>query len=175
MTASHFTRDIQDLLALLFKHKVRYLVVGAEAVIFHGFARFTGDIDIFYEPTPRNCRPLFLALQAFWRGDVPGIKKAADLENVGTIIQFGYPPSRIDLINSISGVGFAEAWKGRCRQAVLIRKRTVQVNYIGLSELIKNKKACARPKDLEDLRYLREKAISEARRAKKRSSNRRQR
>jgi len=65
MNRSHFTRDVQDLLSLLFKRKVRYLIVGAEAVIFHGFARLTGDIDIFFEPTPKNCRSLFAALREF--------------------------------------------------------------------------------------------------------------
>ena len=158
MTLAYFSRDIQDLLSLLFKHKVRYLIVGAEAVIYHGFARLTGDIDIFFEPSPKNCRALFSALREFWAGPVPGIGSPAELATKGTIIQFGYPPNRIDLINTISGVDFPEAWKGRSPRTLLVRKQSVTVHYIGLSALIKNKEACGRPKDLEDLKYLREAA-----------------
>jgi hypothetical protein len=73
MTLPYFPEDIQDFLSILFKHKVRYLIVGAEAVIYHGFARLTGDIDIFFEPSPKNRRSLFYALQEFWAGPVPGI------------------------------------------------------------------------------------------------------
>jgi hypothetical protein len=109
MTLPYFPEDIQDFLSILFKHKVRYLIVGAEAVIYHGFARLTGDIDIFFEPSPKNCRALFYALQEFWAGPVPGIGSPAELATKGKIIQFGYPPNRIDLINAISGVNFSEA------------------------------------------------------------------
>ena len=158
MTPSYFSRDIQDFLTLLFKHKVRYLIVGAEAVIYHGFARLTGDIDIYFEPLTKNCRALFSALLEFWAGPIPGIGSPAELTIKGMVIQFGYPPNRIDLINTLSGVEFAEAWKGRSPRALLIRKQSITVQYIGLSALIKNKEACGRPKDLEDLKYLREAA-----------------
>jgi len=164
MTPSHFPRDAQELLALFSRSKVRYLIVGAEAVIYHGFARLTGDVDIFYEPSAANCRRLFRALGEFWKGAVPGIRTATDLVRAGMVIQFGYPPNRVDLINTISGVGFPEAWKGRCAQVQLIGRKRVRVHFIGLSALIKNKEACGRPKDLEDLKYLKEKA----RRAKSR-------
>ena len=71
------------------------------------------------------------------------------------VIQFGRPPNRIDLINKISGVSFAEAWKGRISREMVVGKRPLTILYIGLSALIKNKQACGRPKDLEDLKYLR--------------------
>jgi hypothetical protein len=74
------------------------------------------------------------------------------------IIQFGYPPNRIDFLNTISGVTFGEAWKGRISESLLIRGQTIAVCYIGLAALIKNKKAVGRPKDLEDLKYLLEAA-----------------
>jgi hypothetical protein len=158
MTPSHFPQDTQDLLLLLRKHEVRCLIVGAEAVIYHGFARLTGDIDIYFEPSGENCGKLFLALREFWAGDVPGLNSASDLAAKGTIIQFGYPPNRIDLINTISGLDFPEAWESRASQDILIRGEVVTVHYIGLAALIKNKEACGRPKDLEDLKYLREAA-----------------
>jgi hypothetical protein len=158
MTPAHFSQDVQDLLALLSNRKVRYLIVGAEAVIYHGFARLTGDVDIFYDPSQENCLRLFQALMEFWNGAVPGIKGAADLSKRETVVQFGRPPNRIDLINAISGVEFSEAWNGRCTQTHLIKQKRLRIPYIGLSALIKNKEACGRPKDLEDLKYLREKA-----------------
>lgn len=158
MTPAHFSQDVQDLLALLSNRKVRYLIVGAEAVIYHGFARLTGDVDVFFEPTPENRHSLFLALRDFWNGEVPGIKTATALAKKGMVIQFGYPPNRIDLINTISGVEFSEAWNGRCTQIHLIKQKRRRIPYIGLSALIKNKEACGRPKDLEDLKYLKEKA-----------------
>ena len=166
MTPPHFSPDIQDLLLQLAKHRVRYLIVGAEAVIFHGFARLTGDVDLFFEPTPPNCRALFSALRDFWAGPVPGIASPSDLATKGTIFQFGHPPNRIDLMNSISGVGFSAAWKSRTLQTILLRRKNVTIPYIGLLALIKNKEACGRPKDLEDLKYLRE-AAKRARRRRR--------
>ena len=156
MTPSHFPEDTQDLLLLFQKQDVRFLIVGAEAVIYHGLARLTGDVDIFFEPSADNCGKLFLALREFWEGDVPGLRSASDLEIPGTIVQFGYPPNRVDLINTISGLDFPEAWEGRSSQDIQIRDEVVSVSYIGLAALIKNKEACGRPKDHEDLKYLRE-------------------
>lgn len=158
MTPSHFPQDTQELLLLLRKHEVRYLIVGAEAVIYHGFARLTGDIDIFFEPSRENSGRLFLALREFWAGAVPGLNSASDLEAKATIVQFGYPPNRIDLVNTISGLDFSEAWESRSPQDIQIRDDVVTIHYIGLTALIKNKEACGRPKDLEDLKYLREAA-----------------
>jgi predicted nucleotidyltransferase len=158
VTASHFPQDFLDIFVLLRKHGVRFLIVGAEAVIYHGYARLTGDIDLFYEPSLKNRRALFAALREFWSGEVPGIGSVQDLARKGMIIQFGYPPNRIDLLNAISGVTFNEAWKGRISENLRVRGQTIAVCYIGLAALIKNKKAVGRPKDLEDLKYLREAA-----------------
>jgi hypothetical protein len=164
----HFPPDVQDMLSLLAEHKVRYLIVGAEAVIYHGFARLTGDIDIFYEPTPANRDRIFQALKEFWKGPVPGIKDPKALSDPGTVVQFGYPPNRIDLLNEITGVGFTEAWKGRNTQIHMIKQKPRRIPYIGLAALIKNKEACGRPKDLEDLRYLKEKArVAKSRKPKR--------
>jgi hypothetical protein len=156
MTSSQFPRDFLDMFSALQKHGVRYLIVGAEAVIYYGFARLTGDIDIFFEPSPENCLPLFSALKDFWAGEVPGIKSASDLTLPGMVIQFGYPPNRIDLLNSVSGVTFTEAWKDKTVEKLAIGSRTINIHYIGLASLIKNKESIGRPKDIEDLKYLRE-------------------
>lgn len=154
MRASHFSPDIQDFLLLLSAHNVRYVIVGGEAVIYHGFARLTGDIDIFFEPTAKNVQHLYRALDKFWRGSIPGLQSVQELLSPGVIIQFGVPPNRIDLVSSITGVPFRNAWASRSREKVMIKKRICSVFFIGLDQLIKNKEAIRRHKDLEDLKYL---------------------
>ena len=72
----------------------------------------------------------------------------------GVIIQFGSPPNRIDLINSIAGVGFEEAWAGRVDAVLVTADGDVPLPFIGLEALVKNKRAAGRPKDLDDLSYL---------------------
>jgi len=74
----------------------------------------------------------------------------------GLILQFGVPPNGIDLINQISGVTFREAWKNRIKTSIKSAGEEFSIYLIGLAELIKNKKAIGRPKDMEDLKYLRE-------------------
>jgi hypothetical protein len=138
----------------LHSQNVRYLIVGGEAVIFHGHVRLTGDVDLFFGRDPANLERLFAALEDFWDGDVPGLTSAADLSPDGTIVQFGQPPNRIDLINAIGGVGFDEAWDGRVEAILSLDEREVRVPFIGLDALVKNKRAVGRPKDLDDLSYL---------------------
>jgi hypothetical protein len=154
--ASHFSPDTREFIGLLQTHGVRYLIVGGEAVIFYGHARLTGDVDFFFGREPANLDRLFLALDAFWDGDVPGLTSANDLSPDGTIVQFGQPPNRIDLINAIEAVGFEEAWDGRVEAILQLEDREIPVPFIGLDALVKNKRAVARPKDLDDLSYLTE-------------------
>ena len=92
MTGVGFSRDSKEFLGLLMKHKVRYMIVGGEAVIFYGYARLTGDIDIFYEISKSNAVRLYDALNEFWAGKIPGIESAKDLTNKGVVLQFGAPP-----------------------------------------------------------------------------------
>ena len=85
---------------------------------------------------------------------MPGVAGPQDLSPEGTIIQFGLPPNRIDLINSIDGVEFAEAWSGRVEVILVTTDGDVPMSFIGLEALAKNKRATGRPKDLDDLSYL---------------------
>ena len=155
LTADSFSRDVLDFLLLLHKQKVRYLIVGGEAVIFHGHARLTGDMDYFYEATPKNVQRLYAVLREFWKGKVPGIAAAKELLAVGLVVQFGLPPNRIDLVNQIDGVNFQEAWRNR----VIVQLKGTGLDdtcifYLGLKDLIRNKRASGRSKDLDDLRFL---------------------
>jgi predicted nucleotidyltransferase len=152
---SYFSKDVQDFLKLLADHDVKYLIVGGEAVIYYGHARLTGDVDFFYRSTKKNAAKLYRALDEFWGGDIPGISALEELMEPGLILQFGVPPNRIDLINRISGISFQEAWKGKKTISIEIGGAKFPIFLIGLKELIKNKEAIRRPKDLEDLKYLR--------------------
>jgi hypothetical protein len=154
LDAAAFSPDVREFLALLHRHQVQYLIVGGEAVIYHGYARLTGDVDFFYANTPDNARRLFAALAEFWAGDIPGVGRADELEVDGLILQFGRPPHRIDLINHIHGVGFEDAWPHRVTATLGAEAAAFPVYYIGLDQLITNKEAAGRPKDLDDLQYL---------------------
>jgi predicted nucleotidyltransferase len=155
VTPPYFSPDISDFLRLLHEHEVHYLVVGGEAVIHYGNARLTGDIDLFFDAGAQNVGKLFEALREFWQGMVPGIADARELADPDAIFQFGVPPNRIDLLNRIDGVSFEDCWENRTEAAVPSPGGEVPVRYIGLAELIRNKTAAARAKDLDDLRFLR--------------------
>jgi hypothetical protein len=157
MDPKYFSRDTQDLLKLLYEFKVRYVIVGGEAVIYYGYPRLTGDLDIFYEAETRNAKKLFNALMQFWGGKIPDIKSFKEFLKKGIIIQFGAPPNRIDLINTLTGISFNEAWKDKVREKLVIEGKTYMVYFIGLDALIKNKRALSRPKDMDDLIYLEKK------------------
>lgn len=149
----YFSKDIEEFLSILSKHQVEFLIVGGEAVIFHGHARLTGDIDIFYNTNQKNRDRLFEALLEFWGGVIPGVLSSNDFRP-GEIIQFGTPPNRIDLLNQIDGVSFSEAWENRVELSVILSSVTFPLNYIGKAELRKNKQASGRPKDLQDMEFL---------------------
>jgi len=155
LEATSFSPDITDFLRLLHIHRVQYLIVGGEAVIYYGHARLTGDIDFFYANDPANVERLYAALLEFWSGVVPDLESADELLEEGLILQFGVPPNRIDLINRISGVTFEEAWAERTSALLPDRGETIPVCYIGPNALMKNKEAAGRAKDAVDLEFLR--------------------
>lgn len=149
----HFSADIVEFIRLLDKHEVQCVLVGGEAVIFHGHIRFTGDVDFFYSAAPENVKALFGALLEFWDGNIPGLRRPEELAEPALVIQFGRPPNRIDLLNRIDGVTFEEAWSSRIPLTLAIPHGEVTLGVLGLPELLKNKRASGRPKDLEDLRF----------------------
>jgi hypothetical protein len=155
MKSSYFSKDIQEFFYLLDKHQVRYVIVGGEAVIYYGYVRLTGDIDFFFESEPENTIKLYKALTEFWQGEIPGIKNQEELFEPGVIIQFGVPPNRIDLINRIGGVSFDEAWEEKVLETINLYDQMIPVYFIGIRQLVKNKASLDRPKDLDDLKYLR--------------------
>jgi predicted nucleotidyltransferase len=139
--------DFRDFIRLLNRKRVRYVVVGGYAVAWHGFPRYTGGIDFLVELSERNALALIEVFREF------GFKKppAASLFlTPGNIVRVGWQPTRVEVMNRIDGVTFDECWNSR-RAAVI---GGIRVNLIDLPELLKNKRASGRPKDLEDLRNL---------------------
>ena len=108
-------QDFRDLLELFNSNKVEYIIVGGYALAFHGAPRYTGDIDIYVKPDTGNAEQIMTTLDGFGFGSV-GLA-AADFEKPGQVIQLGVPPVRIDIITSIGGVSWEEAFSGsRCRK-----------------------------------------------------------
>ena len=103
--------DFRDLLALFNAHKVKYIIVGGYALAFHGVPRYTGDLDIFVHPDPKNARRILAALDDFGFGSI-GLS-AADFESLDKVVQLGIPPVRIDIITSLTGVSWEKAIAGR--------------------------------------------------------------
>jgi hypothetical protein len=144
-------RDFADLLGALAGTAAEYLVVGAYAMAFHGVPRATGDLDVLVRPTEENAHRVWRALADFGAPlEATGLT-LADLATPGTIYQMGLPPRRIDVLTTISGVSFEEAWSTHVDLQV---DSGVVVPVIGLDALVRNKRATGRPKDLADLEVL---------------------
>jgi len=140
--------DFKELLELLNAHEVEYLIVGAYALAFHGVPRATGDLDVWVHPASTNAQHLMEALTEFGFGDV-GLQQD-DFEQPEQVIQLGVPPVRIDLVTSLSGVRWQDAWPNRA----VGDYGGVPVGFIGRSEFIANKRAVGRHKDLADIEAL---------------------
>jgi len=121
-------KDLRELLGLLNSSGVEYLVIGAFAVAFHGFPRYTADLDLLVRPTAENADRVLRALSEFGFGTV-GIQ-AADLRSPGKVIQLGVKPNRVDLLTAISGVSFEEAWATRIEADL----EGIATHFIGRAE-----------------------------------------
>ena len=144
--------DFLDLLRALVDSGVEFVVVGAYALSFHGAPRASGDIDIFVKPSPDNAARVWRALLAFGAPLAAAGVVQSDFEKPDLVYQIGLPPRRIDVLTSISGVSFEEAWSSRA--AASVQGRTV--HFIGREMYLRNKLAAGRPKDLADAARLSE-------------------
>lgn len=143
-------QDYKELLGLLNKNKVEYLVVGSFALAFHGSPRNTGDIDIWIRISKENAAKTIKSFDEFGVSSI-GYKEE-DLLEEDSVIQIGVPPVRVDFLTSISGVNFEEAYKNK--EAIIIDGN--EVFYLSKSDFIKNKKASGRLKDLADIEAITE-------------------
>lgn len=141
-------KDFRELLELLNANGVRYLLVGGHAVGCYGYSRSTNDIDLFVAPDFENADNLVRALTEFgFNADnlTPEVFTAKD-----SLVILGVEPLAVDFLNYLTGVEFESAFASR----TLIDDDGLEISVIGLDDLIKNKLATGRHKDLADVEYL---------------------
>jgi predicted nucleotidyltransferase len=141
-------KDYREMLQCLLEEKVSFLLVGAYALAVHGFPRATKDIDFFVWATPENATNLVRALARFG-APLDGISES-DFSAAGTVFQIGNSPRRIDVLTSISGIEFEQAYANR--KNILLEGLDIPV--ISISDLIANKRASGRAQDLADVEKL---------------------
>lgn len=144
----HLPKDFKELLQLLNSKKIKYLVVGGYAVALYGYPRATGDIDIWIAVSKTNAQKILEAVKEFGF-NVPELNEGLFLEK-GKNIRMGNPPLRVEILTSIDGVDFSNCYKKRKRLSI----EDLSINFISLKDLMKNKKASGRYKDLDDLEHL---------------------
>jgi hypothetical protein len=141
-------QDFAEMLAALSAAGADYLVIGAHAVGVYATPRATGDLDIWVRPTPENAERVWGALETF--GAPLHELTLGDLTADDVVFQIGIAPSRIDILTTIGGVEFADAWPRR----TVVALWGTNVPVIGREDLIASKRAVARPRDLADLAAL---------------------
>lgn len=134
------------MLAQLEQHGVRYLVVGGIAVAVHGTPRYTKDLDLWVECSSENASRIVAAIDAFGLGSL-GLTDA-DFLDPDMVIQLGYEPNRIDLLTSLTGVTFADAYPRRHH----VELEGMRIPIIDRESLVANKVALGRPHDLDDVK-----------------------
>ena len=138
-------KDIIEFIELCNKHEVKYLVIGGYAVSIHGHPRSTKDIDVCIEMSERNASKMVQVINDFGFGSLQLNKD--DFLKRDSIVQLGFPPLRIDILNDLDGVPFEEAWQNR--KVVSFEK--VLVNFIGYNDLLIVKQKTGRPQDMADV------------------------
>jgi predicted nucleotidyltransferase len=142
--------DYRDMLQALADEKVKFLLVGAYALATHGYPRATMDIDIWIMQSPENANAVLRALRRF-RTPLQNLT-LQDLQRDGTVFQIGVAPRRIDIITSASGLRFEEAFANSLAVAI----DGIEVHILSLADLIRNKRASGRTKDIADAEALEE-------------------
>jgi predicted nucleotidyltransferase len=142
--------DYRDMLRALSDEKVKYLLIGAYAMAAHGYPRATMDIDIWIMPSSENVDGVLRACQRFG-APLQGLARE-DLLNSDTVFQIGVAPRRIDIITAASGLQFEETYK----RSIAIDLEGIEVRIPSLADLIRNKRASGRTKDIADAEALEE-------------------
>jgi len=144
MLNSHY----KDILSILSEKKVRFLLVGAYAMAVHGYPRSTMDIDLWVMPDPENALLVLQALEDF--GAPIGDLSVEDFQKDDVVFQIGVAPLRIDMLTSIDGLKFEDAFAS----SELVDIEGISINVLSIPDLIKNKQATGRIKDLADVEVL---------------------
>jgi predicted nucleotidyltransferase len=141
-------RDFKDLLEAFGRAEVEYAIVGGYAVAFHGRVRATKDVDILLGGEPSNLERAAVALADF--GAPTNVANAVRALGADEVAYFGQPPMRVDLLRTIDGVSTHEV----IARAVTVTLDEIEMRVIALDDLILNKRAAGRPRDIEDANYL---------------------
>ena len=143
-------QDFSEMLSELFAADAEFLLVGAYALSAYGYTRATGDLDIWVRPTPENAPKVWRALKAF-QAPMRNVT-VEDFHTPDVVFQIGVEPGRIDILTSISGVEFDEAWSQRQHRML----SGMNVPVLSKPHLLANKLASGRPKDIGDAGWLRQ-------------------
>ncbi len=138
------SKDFKEFIILLNKHDVKYLVAGGYAVAVHGYPRYTKDLDLWIAITAENADKINKALDDFGFGELD--LSPADFRKPRQIIQLGFPPNRIDIITTLTGLEFDDCYDAR----LVVNLDGVDISFIDRLNLKKNKLATGRPQDLAD-------------------------
>lgn len=146
-----FNSDFQEFLKAFEDHNVEYVLVGGYSVIIHGYSRTTGDMDLFVNPSKDNYNNIVLAFAQF---GMPlfgmDIERFMDTDHFD-VFEYGRPPMAIDIITKLKGVTFMDAYKNAIRYEIT---DTLCIKVIHINQLIQNKLAVGRSKDISDIDYL---------------------
>ncbi len=141
-------QNFHDFIELLERNDVEYLVVGGYAVALHGFPRYTGDIDFFVAISEQNAVALLNVFEQFGFGDL-GLN-SSDFLREDFVVEIGREPQKIQVLTGIDGVCFED-----CKsKEVIVDIKGLPVRFMDKDNLIRNKRASGRPKDLIDLDVL---------------------
>lgn len=140
--------DYRDILQALSDEKVKFILIGAYALAAHGYPRATMDIDIWVMPSPDNAEAVLRALRSFGAPSQNLGRK--DLEEDGTVFQIGVAPRRIDIITAATGLEFEHTYQN----ALLVNVDGIDVHIPSIGDLIINKRATGRTRDLADAEAL---------------------
>ena len=141
--------DFKKLLSILEKHNIRYLVVGGYAVMRYTEPRFTKDLDLWISIDKENSKAVFQALKEF--GAPLKDLTPEDFMHEDYFYQMGNPPFRLDIMMSIPGLTFNQAWENR----EYVQIEHINIPFISKNDLIKTKEASGRDQDLIDVKKLR--------------------
>ncbi|MCZ6886973.1 MAG: nucleotidyltransferase [Gammaproteobacteria bacterium] len=140
--------DYRDMLRDLVDEKVSFLVIGSYAMAAHGYLRATVDIDIWVMPSPDNAEAVLRAVKRF--GAPLDNLTPTDLQKEDTVFQIGVAPRRIDILTGVTGLRFEESF----RRSIEVDIDGIPVRIPSLDDLIRNKKASSRTRDLADVEAL---------------------
>ncbi len=141
-------KDLRELLELFRSNDVDFLIVGGHAVAFHGYPRFTDDVDCFVRPSSENGARIVRALHAFGFASLD--ITPADFVEADRMIQLGRAPNRVDLLTRLYAVSFDDAWAAKVAGSL----DGVPVWFLDRDSLVRNKRATGRPQDLADVDFI---------------------